>query len=213
MGVTVKGKERKLVSVPSRNKQLWLHHIPTCTCATVCEAARFLHLYAARYAASRDCCSGCCAGNPVINPRPASAPSPTAQRGAAAAAGGPFAPDQAAPGNVGSATWRAFEAMEAVGSRHAPAGHLDTGTISDEEWQPFQDAPVNRSSAVGAAEHRRRPADAWADDSAPPAHSQSVPVSWGAEMARPRTRAASTSSEVVPPLLPHYKHPAHHPAA
>ncbi|CAL8466444.1 g5980 [Coccomyxa elongata] len=133
--------------------------------------------------------------HPVVNPRPASAPSPTAQRGAAAAAGGPFAPDQAAPWNGGSATWRAFEAMEALGSRHAPAGHLDTGATSDEEWQPFQDTPVNRSSAGVAAEPQRRPMDAWADDSAPPAHSQSVPVSWGADMGRPRTRVASTSSE------------------
>ncbi|BDA51176.1 hypothetical protein COCOBI_18-0520 [Coccomyxa sp. Obi] len=131
-------------------------------------------------------------GIPVTNPRPASAPSPTAARAAAAAAGGPFAPDEAAPGGGGSLTWRAFEAST---SQHAWAGHLDTGATSDEEWQPFQDAPVDRSSAGVAAEQQRRPMDAWTNDSAPPAHAQSVPVSLGVDIGRPHNRAASATSE------------------
>ena len=148
----------------------------------------------------------CLAGNMVTHPRPASAPSPTAVRGATALAGGPFAPDQAAPDGGGSATWRAFEALEATTSRHA--ARLDSGATSDEEWQPFQDSSVDRSSDAAAAEHRRRPMDAWANDQAPPAHTQSVPVSWGTDMGRPRNRAASATSEVNT-FFPQGTQPAH----
>ncbi|EIE19851.1 hypothetical protein COCSUDRAFT_58088 [Coccomyxa subellipsoidea C-169] len=138
------------------------------------------------------------AGRAAGNPRPASAPSPTAVRAAAAAVGGPFGRGVPAPDQATRDIWRPFDGVPANGLRaqsHANgSGLFDTSTASDEEWQPFERAPVVNSN-MDSNESQWRP-DAWAADNGhPPVHAQSVPVSWGDAGARPPTRAASASAE------------------